>query len=124
QTREELAAFVARIPNARSALVGDKLIIEGSDLSDADQARIADLAERYPQIIDFTDRVGWDRMVHFDVQVVELPRTRLRELGVRWDAAAGGGINVGLIWEAAGSNLLERPGEGGLAANFPLSEAA
>ncbi len=125
QTRQELAAFVARIPNARSALIGDKLIIEGSDLTDADQARVADLAERYPQIIDFTDRVGWDRMVHFDVQVVELPRTRLQELGVRWDAAAGGGLQVGAVWDvAAGPGLQSRPGEGGLAADFPLRGAS
>lgn len=125
QTREELAAFVSRIPNARSAMVGDKLIIEGSDLSDADQARIADLAERYPQVIDFTDQVGWDRMVHFDVQVVELPRTRLNELGVRWDTAADGGLQIGAVWDVfAGPGITARPGDGGVAASFPQRGAS
>lgn len=121
QTQQDLAAFVARIPNARSSVVGDKLIIEGNDLSDADQARIADLAQRYPQVVDFTDQVGWDRMVLFDVQVVELPRTRMRDLGVRWDTASQGGVHLGTVWDAgAGKALQARPGEGGLSAAFPV----
>lgn len=125
QTRQELAAFIARIPNARSQAVGDKLIVEGRDLSDADQARIADLAQRYPQIVDFTDRVGWDRMVLFDVQVVELPRNRMRELGVRWESSPGGGIQAGAVWDpGVGRGIEARPGEGGLAAAFPLGNAA
>src|SRR5690606_29496344 len=73
----ELAGLLERIPNARSSIVGDKLIIEGDDLSDADQARIAELAKRYPQVVDFTGQVGWDRMVLIDVQVVEMPRSSM-----------------------------------------------
>src|SRR5690606_38522598 len=68
--QSEVAGLLERIPNARSSVVGDKLIIEGDDLSDADQARIAELARRYPQVVDFTGQVGWDRMVLIDVQVV------------------------------------------------------
>ena len=123
RVRGELDALLARTPGARSRAVGEKIIIEGEDISDSDQARIAALAERYPEIIDFTSRVGWDRMILLDVQVIEVPSSRLRELGVRWDPSAQGGLQAGLAWEAAGSGLLQTPGEPPLATGFPASPA-
>lgn len=120
--QHELSRFLERIPNARSAVVGDKIIIEGDDLSDADQERIADLAQRYPNIIDFTGRVGWDRMVLIDVQVVELPTSRMRELGIRWDPSTTGGINTGALWDAyRGQALTARPGESPITGVFPAA---
>ena len=67
------------------ACVGGSIVIEGDDLSDQDRARIAALAERYPSVLDLTGQVGWDRMVLLDVQVVEIPTSRLREFGLKWD---------------------------------------
>jgi pilus assembly protein CpaC len=122
RARAEVDALLARIPGARGEAVGDKIVIEGNDLSDADRGRIAALAERYPQVLDFTGKVGWDRMVLLDVQVVELPRSRLSELGVRWDAASQGGLNAGLALDVSSSGrLTERPGETALA--VPLRAA-
>lgn len=121
----ELAGFLQRIPNARSSVVGDKLIIEGDNLSDADQARIADLAKRYPQVVDFTGQVGWDRMVLIDVQVVEMPSSRTRDLGVRWDTGTTGGLNAGAVWDMASASALQsRPGAAALDAAFPALGAA
>jgi pilus assembly protein CpaC len=63
-------------------------------------------------VLDFTGKVGWDRMVLLDVQVVELPRSRLSELGVRWDSVTRGGLTAGWALDAAASGRLsERPGE-------------
>lgn len=123
RVQRELDALLARVPGARSKTVGEKIVIEGEDLSDSDQARIAALAQRYPEIVDFTSRVGWDRMVMLDVQVIEIPTARLQELGLRWDAASLGGIQAGVAWEAGGSRLLERPGEAVLPAPFPATSA-
>ena len=112
QLRSEVNALLARVPGARSSVVGDKIVIEGQDLSDAGKALVAALAARYPQVLDLTGSVGWDRMVLLDVQVVELPRSRLRELGMRWDGATQGGARVGLALDAAAaSRLSARPGE-------------
>ncbi|ANN80559.1 secretion protein [Bordetella flabilis] len=120
--RAEVDALLARIPGARGERIGNQIVIEGHDLSDADRSRIAALAERYPQVLDFTGKVGWDRMVLLDVQVVELPRSRLTELGVRWDAATQGGLTAGWALDAATSGrLTERPGESPLA--VPLRAA-
>jgi len=122
--QEEISALLARIPNARSMVVGERIVIEGEDLSDADQARIAALAQRYAEVVDFTSRVGWDRMVLLDVQVVEVPRTQLREWGVRWDASSQGGLSTGLSWDGASTRVTARPGESPLATTFPSRSLA
>ncbi|MCD0501639.1 pilus assembly protein N-terminal domain-containing protein [Bordetella petrii] len=99
QMQEDVQALLRHVPNVRSTPVGDSIVIEGDDLADDDRVRIAALAQRYPRIMDFTGQVGWDRMVLLDVQVVELPSSRLREFGVQWDSASQGGMNAGLVWQ-------------------------
>ncbi len=96
RVNREIAAFLANIPNARSSVIGDKVVVEGDSLSNRDQARIEELAKRYPQIINFTNPVGWEKMIVMDVQIVEFPINMLREVGLAWNAT--GGAAVGGIW--------------------------
>ena len=92
----EIAAFLSAIPKAKASIVGANIIVEGDELSDADMSKIDDLAKRYPQIVNFTNRVGWEQMVLMDVKVVEFPITYLRDIGLKWNAT--GGAAVGGIW--------------------------
>lgn len=92
----EIAAFLTTIPKAKASIIGDKVIVEGDDLSDSDLNRIDMLAARYPQIVNFTNRLGFEQMVMIDVKVVEFPATELRELGLKWNAV--GGAAIGGIW--------------------------
>lgn len=96
----EVAAFLATIPKARASVIGDKVIVEGEELSDLDLAKVEVLAKTYPQIVNFTNRLGWEQMVLMDVKVVEFPVNELREIGLKWSAAGGAG--VGGIWGPAG----------------------
>ena len=122
--RAEVDSLLSRIPGARSTHVGGRIVIEGDDLSDDDRARIAALAERYPAILDFTGQVGWDRMVLLDVQVVEIPTSRMREFGVRWDGVSQGGVNAGVAWDAGSRGRMRRPGEPVIETPGPMSTAA
>lgn len=88
----EIAAFLAGIPNAKASVVGDKVIVEGDNLTDADIAKIDELGKRYPQIVNFTNRLGWEQMVLMDVKVVEFPINELREIGLKWTPMGGAGI--------------------------------
>lgn len=92
----EIAAFLATIPRAKASIIGDKVIVEGDNLTDADLGRIDLLSKRYPQIVNFTNPLGFETMVMLDVKVVEFPTTELRELGLRWSTT--GGAAVGGIW--------------------------
>lgn len=124
QLQDELRTVLQRIPGARVTSLGDKLLIEGDDLSDADRQRLAELGRRYPQLLDFTGAVGWDQMVLLDVQVVEAPKTLLRELGLRWDPQSTGGVNTGLGWDGGSRRFAERPGETVLPLMFPAAQGA
>lgn len=92
----EISAFLAKIPGASTSIIGDKVIVEGEHLQDLDIAKIDELARRYPQIVNFTNRLGWEQMVLMDVKVVEFPVSELREIGLKW--AAQGGAALGGIW--------------------------
>ena len=92
----EVAAFLSAIPNAKASIVGDKVIVEGEALSDEDRDKVGELAKRYPQIINFTSAIGWEKMVMLDVKVVEFPKSELREIGLKWSAQ--GGAAIGGIW--------------------------
>lgn len=96
RVNREIAAFLEGIPNARSSVIGDKIIVEGDNLSNSDLARIEELTRHYPQIINFANPVGWEKMVVMDVQIVEFPVNMLREIGLAWNAT--GGVAVGGIW--------------------------
>lgn len=121
---QELRDVLARIPGVRLSVVGDKLLVEGDSLTDDDLLRIDELAQRYPQLLNFTGRVGWDSMVLLDVQVLELPRTLIRELGIRWQSPAVGGLNAALAWDGGSRRLADRPGETVVPAFFPTGVAA
>jgi len=110
QTREALQQLIARMSNVQVSTVGDTLVVEGQDIADADRARLTLLRQQYPQILDLTSQLGWNRMVLLDVQVVEIPRSRLRELGLDWQTQAQGGVTVGLAWDAGTRQWVQRPG--------------
>lgn len=80
----DLRDFLGSMANVSTRGIGDNIVIEGSNISDADRDRIAEIARRFPQVIDFTSRVGFDRMFAFDVRFVEIARNGLEALGIDW----------------------------------------
>jgi pilus assembly protein CpaC len=92
----EVAAFLSTIPNTKASVIGDKVIVEGDNLTDRDLAKIDLLAKRYPQIVNFTNQIGWEKMIVLDVKVVEFPTTALKEIGLKWGAT--GGVAIGGVW--------------------------
>jgi pilus assembly protein CpaC len=120
----EIASFLSTIPKAKAAVVGDKVIVEGDDLTDADRDKVTELAKRYPQIVNFTSPIGWEQTVMLDVKVVEFPRSELRDLGLKWGTA--GGAAVGGIWrpvtrgDTTGLSIALPGGDNGL----PISSSA
>lgn len=124
QLQDELRGMIERIPGARLSTIGDKLVVEGDDLSDADRQRVAELVRRYPQLLDFTSTVGWDRMVLLDVQVVEVPQSLARELGLRWAAQPEGGLNAAAAWDTGSARYTDRPGQTVVPMPFPARALA
>jgi len=116
RTTREILDFLSDQPNVRARAVGDMVLIEGEHLTDEQQFKIDELARRYPQIVNFTARVGWEQMILMDIKVVEFNKQRLRDLGVRWDAGTAG-PNVGVAGDVArnGAFVVNAP-NGGISA--------
>ena len=112
----EVATFLATIPNVKTSVVGDKVIVEGNALSDEDRDKVAELAKRYPQIVNFTSAVGWEKMVMMDVKVVEFPKTQLSEIGMKWSST--GGAAIAGIWRP-----IRRGSDGPYTIDVPASGA-
>lgn len=89
---KEVAEILRRIPGARTTTIAGRVLIDGDDLTESDRSTISRLAARYPDLIEYGNESGWDRMVMLDVQVIEIPTARMRELGVRWDTNASLGM--------------------------------
>lgn len=86
----EILEFLGEQRNVRARAVGDRVLVEGQNLTDEQLFKIEELAKRYPQIVNFTARLGWEKMILLDVRVIEFKIDKLRELGVRWATDAVG----------------------------------
>ena len=72
-------------------LVGDRIVLEGHRVSDTDRERAAAIVKAYPgRVFDFIDRVGWDAMIHLQVNILEVRHSALDSLGIRWDSLMRG----------------------------------
>ncbi len=116
----EARNLLSEIPGLKISNVGDRIFIEGSDLTEIDLGRVKALASQYPGIIDRT--VGRFRaaaatiadpsaMIMLDLYFVEFKKSYLQNLGVSWQKSFSG-FNFGVYGEATDGPLLLRPGVG------------
>ncbi len=76
--------------NLHVGLVGERIVIEGEQPSVAQAARLRTLVETYPSLVNMVGEAGRERMIAMDVRMVEIKRSALENIGVRWDPSANG----------------------------------
>lgn len=86
----EVRAMLGEASRIRARIVGDKVVLEGSEISEEEATRMGEIARRYPQIVNLISRIGLERMIEMDVRMVEIRRDRLDDIGVRWNPSAQG----------------------------------
>lgn len=83
----EVESFIGPMPNVTVRALSDKVVVDGTDVSEAQLFRLNELAKQYPQVVNLTafqkDR-AWEKMILIDVQVIEVARNRTRDFGIRW----------------------------------------
>jgi pilus assembly protein CpaC len=119
QVVKDIVKFLGGMPNIKTSVVGDKVLVEGQDLSDFDAYKIEELGKRYPQIVNFTGRVGWERMIYFDVKVVEFKKDKLRDVGIVWDKEAQG-PTVAMAGDVHSNNIYRPIGSIGGESQLPM----
>jgi pilus assembly protein CpaC len=83
--------------NVSARLAGGRVVLEGDRVGDADQRRVAAITDAFGGLVlNFVGRVGWEQVLHFDVRIVEVRRSAIRDLGIRWDSQVNG-PSVGVV---------------------------
>jgi pilus assembly protein CpaC len=94
---ESIRNMLQGTQNISVRAAGNKILLEGDRVSDADQQRVAAITESFGGLVmNFVGKVGWEQMIYFDVRIVEVRRNAVRELGIRWNDRFNG-PNVGVI---------------------------
>lgn len=102
---ENVRRMLEGTSNVTARIAGDRIVLEGERVADADQRRVAAIVETFGgTVLNFVERVGWEPMLEFDVRIVEVRRSALRDLGIRWDSNANGPA-VGVIADLSGNDL-------------------
>lgn len=117
----EVQAMLADVPNVRSRIVGDKVVVEGGNLSEEQANRLTEVARRYPQVVNLISRIGLERMIAMDVRMVEIKREVLRNIGIKWSGSAQG-PSFGVIGDLHRGNAFRPGGVAGAATGLEVRE--
>ena len=104
----QVRALLGGEGNMSARVVGDKIVVEGSNLSEEQAARLSEVAKRYPQIVNLVSRLGLEKMIALDVRMLEIRRDRVEQIGVRWNSSMPGPA-FSVVGDFHRSNAL-RPG--------------
>ena len=105
----EVQAMLGTVHGVTARVIGDKVLVEGSEIGEEQSARIAEIARRYPQVMNLVPRIGMERMIAMDVKFVEVRRELLEDLGVKW-AGSAQGPSFQVIGDAFRSKALQPGG--------------
>lgn len=90
--RREVSALIGSIPGVSILEAGNRVIVDGVQVTAFDRRKITRLLAAYPGVINMLDEKGADsgQMVYMDVRIIELSRNGVTSLGVDWaDDMAG-----------------------------------
>ena len=115
----EVRGMLGDVANLRVRPVGDKLLVEGENLTEEQGVRLAEVGKRYPQLVNLASKVGLERMITIDVRMVEVRRDSLENIGVRWSASAAG-PSFGIVGDIKRSSPLTPGGTAAGAAGLEI----
>ncbi|MBP3946758.1 type II and III secretion system protein family protein [Psychrobacter sp. K31L] len=125
----EIQFFLMKYPGLEANIVGDTIIVEGSNLSDDDKGKVDSFLAQYKYITNLTSPNSQaadkndTRMIYFDVKIVEVTRSASQNLGIQWSSQVNG-PRVGVIGEFKKSNAFKSPDVSDLGFdNIPVGSA-
>ncbi len=124
QRLQQVQTVLQELAGVSARLAGQHIVVEGREVSSETRKRLEQLLARYPDVVDLTSSIAWDQMVMLDVKVLELPRQKLREIGVHWQSSPTGGLHAGAAWQlgSAGLRLTEEGPLAGAGALFGMND--
>jgi pilus assembly protein CpaC len=87
---QDVNGMLRGVKNVSARIVGDKIVLEGDNVSDETQDKLKKIVKIYPQAVNFVGKVGWEKMIHMDVKIVEFRKSALEKLGIDWQNSITG----------------------------------
>lgn len=125
---DDLRAYLTDAQNITVRQVGDKVIVEGKQLTREQAQMLGELSRRFPQVINLSSKVELDRMIGMDVRMLEVKRAALKNIGIKWRNTGINGPSFGVVGDFHRSNALQpgggaegraQPGDGNALALLP-----
>lgn len=99
RVRDEIRTALGDTPGLQVRTVGDRVLIEGQNLAQSTKQLVEAVSKLYPQATDMTSlssRNGLlEPMIIYELNFIEFKRSRLEDIGIKWDAQSTGGIRLG-----------------------------
>jgi pilus assembly protein CpaC len=105
----EVSGMLGEGTGVSSRIVGDKVVLEGTQLSEATSSKVQEISKRYPSIVNLVSKIGNERMIAIDVRMVEIRRDAMQNIGVKW-AGQSQGPSFGIIGDLHRSDRLRPNG--------------
>jgi len=90
QHLQQVQAMLGSEDNLQARLAGETVVIEGHSLSAIQKARIQAVMERHPDILNLATDSSTERMIAMDVRMIEMKKSALKNIGIRWSGSANG----------------------------------
>lgn len=89
---DEISSLLTASPNTQVRIVGDRIIIDGKNLSEETLTRIEKLKAVYPNVINLAEKepLRMEKVVLLDVRILKMKRDFFRSLGVNWNQSMAG----------------------------------
>jgi pilus assembly protein CpaC len=105
----EVSGMLGEGTGVSTRIVGDKVVLEGTQLSEATSLKVQEIAKRYPSIVNLVSKIGNERMIAIDVRMVEIRRDAMQNIGVKW-AGQSQGPSFGIVGDLHRSDRLRPNG--------------
>jgi pilus assembly protein CpaC len=93
----DLRDYIEDIPTLSLRTVGDRVVLEGQYPDAATKTRIKALTDSFPQVLNLANEKALDvdpllleRMVQLDLRVIEVKKSALHRLGIKWNETSSG----------------------------------
>lgn len=86
----QVQAMLGDGANLIARLAGETVVIEGHSLSAIQKSRIGAVMERHPDTVNLASGETTERMIAMDVRMIEMKKSALKNIGIRWSGSANG----------------------------------
>lgn len=104
----EIRAMLGSASNLHANLVGQSVLIEGQALSASQLARVNAVEKRFPHAVNLVGGASAQRMIAMDVHMIEIKKSALQQVGIRWSSGAQGPA-FGILGDLYRSDALTNP---------------